>query len=221
MTDEEEFEPSYGLPELLPRGERLLWQGSPRWQAIARDTLHIRGIAIYFAAMLAWRGTTSWSNGATALQIGRDLGGLALLSLAALALLVLLAWLIAKTSIYTITNKRVAMRIGVVLSITFNLPYCRIAGAGLRLHRDGTGEIPLQLAGPDRIAYLNLWPHARPWKLTRTQPMMRGVPEAHRVATLLSAALADSAGMARPTLAAATVPETVANDGTSQQPLAA
>ena len=32
---EHEFEPQFGLPERLPDSERLLWQGSPSWRALA------------------------------------------------------------------------------------------------------------------------------------------------------------------------------------------
>ena len=30
--DDFDFEPVRGLPQVLPEGERLLWQGAPRWQ---------------------------------------------------------------------------------------------------------------------------------------------------------------------------------------------
>jgi hypothetical protein len=39
--------------------------------------------------------------------------------------------------------------------------------AGLKLHRGGTGDIPLALAGTDRVSYLALWPHARSWRLRK------------------------------------------------------
>ena len=50
---EHEFEAALGLPEPLPRGERLLWQGAPDWRVLAVAAFHIRKLAIYFAAMLA------------------------------------------------------------------------------------------------------------------------------------------------------------------------
>ncbi len=61
------------------------------------------------------------------------------------------------------------MRIGIVLTITFNLPLSQIEAAGLHAHADGSGDIASACStGTDRIAYLHLWPHARPWQ-----------PEAH------------------------------------------
>ena len=43
-----------------------------------------------------------------------------------------MAWLSARNTVYTITDRRVVMRIGIVLTLTFNLPFKRIAAAGLQ-----------------------------------------------------------------------------------------
>ena len=43
-------EPVKGLPELLPTGERMLWQGQPSWRALAIRVFHVRKIAIYFGS---------------------------------------------------------------------------------------------------------------------------------------------------------------------------
>ena len=53
---EHEFEAAPGLPEPLPRGERLIWQGSPDWVQLAIHAFHVRKLAIYFSAMggLQW-----------------------------------------------------------------------------------------------------------------------------------------------------------------------
>ena len=80
------------------------------------------------------------------------------------------------------------MRVGIVLTITFNLPYKSLKSADLKLYKDGTGDIPLQIATEDKIAYFHLWPHARPWRLAKPEPMMRCVPDAEQVAELLTEA---------------------------------
>ena len=222
--DEHEFEPSYGLPELLPAGERLLWQGSPDWRVIARDAMHVRAIAIYFGLMLAWRAASLWSDGAGLLSVITSVGVLTALAGVALATLSLIAWLVSRTTVYTVTDQRVVMRIGVVLSVTFNLPYRRIEAAGLRLNADGSGDIPLRLAGKDRIGLVHLWPHARPWQFTRTQPMLRGVPNAARVAGMMAGALAASAGVSPLSVVPtkdASAAERPASGSTGHQPLAA
>ena len=191
---EHEFESSPGLPEPLPSGERVLWQGSPDWRALARDAMHLRGLAWYFGLLLLWRGAVSFQDTGSLGEAGRAVLWLLPLALAALAILAGIAWLASRASLYTITDRRVVMRIGIVLTITFNLPYRRIEAAGLRTLADGTGDITLLLDPSARIAYLHLWPHARPWHVRRTQPMLRAVPDAHRVSVLLSRALADFAG---------------------------
>lgn len=195
-SPEHEFEAEPGLPEPLPQNERLLWQGSPDWRLIARDALHTRTLSIYFGVLLAWRGVTVLTDGGAPLDA--LVAAAALLPLAAIAIGVLMtiAWLIARTSVYTVTDKRVVMRIGVVLNITFNLPYSQIESAGLRSHRDGSGDLTLVLADTDRIAYFHLWPHVRPWHVKRSQPMLRGLKDVRHVAALLSSALADSASAA-------------------------
>ncbi|WP_430423450.1 photosynthetic complex putative assembly protein PuhB [Methylibium petroleiphilum] len=196
MSDDHDFEPAYGLPELLPAGERLLWQGAPQWRVLAREALHVRKLAAYFGVLLAWRAVVVLGDGGGLVAVA--LSWLWMLPLAALALglLTTLAWLIGRTSVYSITDRRVVMRIGIVLTITFNLPYRTIEAAGLRTRPDGSGDITLTLAPAERIAYLHLWPHVRPWKVARTEPMLRALPDAQHVAQLLSDALAASAGVA-------------------------
>lgn len=218
---EHEFEAEHGLPQPLPRGETMLWQGSPDWRLLARDAMHTRMLALYFAALLILRGATALAHGGSSIEAVEAMLWLLPLPLAAIATLAFLAWLIARTSVYSVTDKRVVMRIGVVLSITFNLPYTRIDAAAVRLNADGSGDVTLLLDTADRIAYAHLWPHARPWHLKRTQPMLRALPQARAVAALLSKALADANGVARGALPpAAEAPSTLpARPG--PQPLAA
>ena len=191
---EHEFEAAYGLPETLPKNEHLLWQGSPDWRRLAIEAFHVRKLAIYFALLLSMRAAFVISDGGTAAQ--SILAVLLLLPVAAfsLGILVLLAWLTGRNCVYTVTNRRVVMRIGIVLTITFNLPYSAIESASMRANPDGSGNVVLKPAGSDKIAYVHLWPHARPWHLKNPQPMLRAIPDVQRVATLLSAALAASAG---------------------------
>lgn len=188
---EHEFEARRGLPEALPRGERLLWQGSPDAVGVARDVLHLRKLALYFAVLLAWRLGTAVADGASWAAASLGTLPLAALALTGWATLALLALLMARTSVYTITNRRLVMRVGIVLTVTFNLPFSRIESVALRT-RGRVGDIALTLSAGEQIAYLNLWPHARPWQLKRTQPMLRALPGARVVAQLLSNALVDA-----------------------------
>ena len=183
---EHEFEAAHGLPEVLPAGERMLWQGSPSWRGLAADALHWRKVALYFVLLLGWQVASVAADGGGA-------GGAALaalrglpLALLALGLLGLLAWLMARTAVYTITDRRVVMRIGIVLSVSFNLPLTQIVSAEMRPRADGSGDIALTLAAGQRIAWLHLWPHVRPWRLSPTQPMLRALPEVERIGRLLA-----------------------------------
>lgn len=180
-----------GLPGPLPAGEVVLWQGRPRAAAIARRALHERWALGYFLAVCLYTLGMGLAEGRSAKAVATSL---AILGLGALAILVLargFAYLIERTTRYTITNRRVVMRIGVALPLTLNVPFAIIAAAGVRVDPDGTGDIPLTLGGNGRISYLHLWPHARPWRIRRPEPMLRGIPEAGEVAALLARAIGE------------------------------
>jgi hypothetical protein len=185
--DDFAVEPIRGLPEKLPAGEDILWQGAPSWWELAKSVFHIRAVAVYFAGLMVWRGGVHWDHGVAA----SVLSALSLLpiTLIGLGLLSLLAYLSARTSVYTITNKRVVMRIGVALPTAINIPFKLIGSGNLALHSGGFGDIPLALTGDERMAWSNLWPHVRPWHVNRPEPMLRGVPDAQHVADILSRAL--------------------------------
>jgi hypothetical protein len=61
-----------------------------------------------------------------------------------------------------------------------------VANANLALRQNGTGSIALETIGDTTISYLVCWPHVRPWSLAKTQPMLRCIPDAARVAKLLA-----------------------------------
>ena len=191
-TQEFAFEPVRGLPEKLPKGEHILWQGAPDWWALARSAFHVRKVAVYFGILIVWQIVSSMWDGKGVQETVAGAGILLGVAIVAIALLCLLAWLQARSTVYTITNKRVVFRSGAALTLAVNIPYRRIVSAGFKENRDGSGDIPLQLSSNDRVAYFHLWPHARPWRFTRPEPMLRGMPDAAEVAQVLSQALAES-----------------------------
>jgi hypothetical protein len=199
MSGEYEFEPVPGLPENLPAGEAILWQGSPSWKNLALRALHIRGFAIYFALLLAWFTASKLGNGDAPISVVISDLRLGALAAAALALMAVYAWLSAITTIYTVTDKRVVIRAGVALPMVLNLPFTKIEAANLKSFADGSGDIALTLPAKDRVAYLFLWPHVRPWRLARAQPMLRGLSQASAAAAILGdALLAAHSGSAQP-----------------------
>lgn len=184
-----EIEPVRGLPEELPPGERILWQGEPRWRTLARRAFHLRSIAIYCSILVVARGLYAASDGQSAGDA--ILSALALAPIVAIApgILALFAWLNARTTVYTITNRRVVMRYGVAFPMTVNIPFRIIGSAALKTYPNGEGDISLALTGPDRLGYLYLWPHARPWRLKTPEPTLRSIPDAAEVARLLATAM--------------------------------
>lgn len=189
---EHEFEPVRGLPEPLPEGERMLWQGSPDFGALARRAFHVRKVALYFGLLMAWRFAADLLDGQSAAAAAGSALGLVPLALAGTGLLAVLAWFTARETVFTITDRRVVLRFGVALTMAVNVPFKVIESAALRLHPDGTGDLPLTLSSEQRIGWLVNWPYVRLGR--RTQPMLRAVPDAERVARLLSEALARHSG---------------------------
>lgn len=201
--DDFNFEPVRGLPEKLPEGEHILWQGSPDPWALAKEALKIRWIAAYFAILAVWRAGVSSIEFPMPVAISHMIPFIVIGTLAC-GILYGIAWVQARATVYTLTNKRVAMRIGAALTMTLNLPYQWIGNADLDLRKSGTGTIALELIGPTRLSYMMTWPHVRPWKITRTQPALRCIPEAQKVAAILSEAA--EARVSMPQVARATVP---------------
>ena len=174
--------------EELGREERVLWQGRPMVVELARSLFHIRAIMGYFAVLAAWNLAATHADGFRANAAFISALWVAVPAVVAALVIYAMAWLLALTTHYTITDKRVIMRIGVALPIALTLPLRRICSADVKLNADGSGDIPLAL-GEQNLAYLLIWPHARPWHLKRSQPMLRAVPNAAHVATVLSQAL--------------------------------
>ena len=190
MTAEHEIEPVPGLPARLPPGETILWQGAPAWRPLARRMFRLRLVGGYFAVLLAWR--LLEARGDIAAATGAVVTTLAMAA-AAVAVLGFIAWAMARATVYTITNRRLVIRSGVAIPMIVNVPFRAVASASLRLHGDGTGDLPLVMKDGDGIAYLAVWPNARPHRFAQAEPMLRCVPDAEEVARILGRALAAAA----------------------------
>ncbi|MFC0389436.1 photosynthetic complex putative assembly protein PuhB [Muricoccus vinaceus] len=200
---EHEGEPIPGLPEALPPGETILWQGAPDWRLLARRAFHLRGLAAYFAVLAAFRAGTTLSEGAGIVSAFGGGSLTLLIGAAPIAILAAVAVLSARSTLYTLTDRRLVMRVGIALPMTLNIPFDVVASAGAKIQPNGAGDIMLSVLPPHRISWVALWPHARPWRFARPEPMLRSVPDARAAATLLSRALAAQAAQPVPSLAAA------------------
>lgn len=182
------------LPTPLPVGERVIWQGKPAFSGLALRSFHIREVAVYFGALLIWRLWSNWSDGMPKAEAVTSALWLIVPAISGIAVLAGLAWLFQRAACYTITSKRVLFQFGVALPMTMNIPLGKIANAALKTYRDGSGDIPLQLNDGERVSYLLLWPHIRPWRLGSTEPMLNSIPEAATVAARLAEALTGQPG---------------------------
>lgn len=185
--DDFAVEPIEGLPEELPAGEEILWQGRPNWWSLTKESWGLKWLMGYFALFALWR---------FIVVLGVAPFGHALLSVlpfavfaaATVAVLALISYVQTRNTVYTITNRRVAMRIGAALTMTLNLPYQWVKNANLALLSGGHGTIALQTSGKTRMSYLMCWPHVRPWRMAHTEPALRCIPDAANVAQILAAA---------------------------------
>ena len=187
MDDDFNFEPIPGLPEKLPLGEELLWQGRPNFLRLAWHSFGIIWITAYvFFAMIS-----------QAIQSILGLHEHAFLPvfsfyflnwIGASSILSILAYLQMRSTIYTITNKRVVLRIGAALPITFNIPFKQIYSVGVRAYGK-TGSIALALKGSNKISYLSCWPHTRPWYFARPEPSLIFLEDIDSVSQILQGAM--------------------------------
>jgi len=161
--DDFAFEPIPGLPKRLPPEENILWRGAPAWSRLARRAFHIRKIAVYFALLFVWQVGARIFEGAAPAEIFSSATWILSLSAAGLALIALLAWAMARSTIYTLTNKRIIIRTGVALPVTINIPLKLIETARLNRHADGSGDIAMKADPKQRVYYSLLWPNVRPW----------------------------------------------------------
>jgi hypothetical protein len=197
QSAEYEFEAALGLPEPLPQDEVILWQGAPNWISMAKHVFRLQWLSLYFAVIVIWQAISVFGSEGGLAEGWSSVALAFFLAVIGLVLVGLLAYWSATTTMYTLTNRRIVMRVGIVLTVTFNLPYKTLGSADLKLYKDGTGDIPMQIATEDKIAFFHLWPHVRPWRLATPEPMMRCVPDAKAVASILTEAWTVSTGLSK------------------------
>ncbi len=196
VATEHDYEPVPGLPGRLPEGERVVWQGRPDARSFARRAMKTRWYVGYFALLAFWAAVAGLHDGRAAGSILFAVGVLGVLGALLLGLCELYAWGVQRTTLYTITNRRVVLRIGVALSVTLNVPFSQIASADRIDFADGTGTLTLALRDGQRFAWLVLWPHARPWRFARPEPALRCIPDADAATRALLAHLPRGASAA-------------------------
>lgn len=169
---------SLGKPQA---DERVLWEGKPDQATLARTAFHTRVVSIYFLLLLL-----------TALALG-SIGGAVITAGAGLVTLGLLhsfAWLAARTTTYILTDRRLILNIGMAIEKSVNLPLKMIGAAHLTERGAGIGDIAIEPLKGHGLGYAMLWPHARPLRISKPQPMLRAIPDVKEVAARLAEATA-------------------------------
>ncbi len=174
----------------LPAGERVLWTGAPDRRSLARYFLRERWMLAFVAL--------SFSLGAAeALQhadgaIPRLIGVATLSAIMALIAIVsirVLAWQMAKTSQYVITDRRVFFNIGIVLRADANIPYSSIETVDLQARSDGSADLMITLTEAQEIPWLLLFPHMT-WRGSRRgRPTFRALRNPQAAADAVVGAL--------------------------------
>lgn len=181
-----------GVPHPLPIGETVLWEGAPMARAVARHAFYQRALLAYFLAMVSvWAIYTPNAFGSNDFLIGLAVR----LGLTAVVMVVveILSVVVARTTWYAITNKRVVLRIGMVIPMSINIPFALIESAGAGAFQDGTGQVTLKMMPGNRLAYIALWPHCRMRKLNNPEPVLRALQASVDVGRVLADAVAAAA----------------------------
>jgi hypothetical protein len=192
--DDFAFEPIRGIPAALPRGESLLWQGEPDWKALAIGAFHVRKVALYFTALLAWRIGVGVAEAHAAHAILVSCLWIGGLGATATAVLTGLAYASARCAVYSITSERIILRHGVAVSMTMNVPFTLLESAALKRRSPRDGDIAIRLRKDQRVGYLVTWPYVRPWHFARPEVSFRALPDAEQAADVLAKAMLAHAG---------------------------
>jgi hypothetical protein len=182
-----------GVDEPLPEDEKLLWEGGPDTAMLARHAFKTRWIAAYFVVLAGLATVLNGLGGGVARGLW-----LLLLGAVAVGLVTGWAWLVARSTTYALTDRRIVMRLGVAFPSVFNLPLEMVGDAWIRTYPDRSGDVAFQVQGSDRIGYAFLWPHVRPWRVRDPQPMFRGLVEVSAVGEQIRTAVKTAHETAEP-----------------------
>ena len=182
-------DPIHALPGPLPPGETLLWSGKPTTWALARHVYHVHAVLIYFALLAVYAVGVALADGAAWQTALMGVAAPLPLALPTLGLLAAASYLTARTTTYHVTERRIILQVGVGITKTVNIPLGRVLHVEVRDYADGSRDIALTLGGTGKIAYAALWPHVRPWRFSKPQPMLRGLASTDQVERVLGDAL--------------------------------
>jgi hypothetical protein len=152
--------------------------------------LHVRAVVVYFTLLMAWRFAVDLHDGHSVADGMVSAAWILALATIALGLMVAYAWGVKRSTTYTVTSERLILRHGLALPVTVTVPLGLVESVDLKRHADGSGEIAIAVSPKARLAYVMIWPHARPWRFARPEVALRAIDDVDAVATKLAEALA-------------------------------
>ncbi len=197
----------------LPAGERVLWSGAPDQRSLARYFLRERWFLAFvlFSFSLGAAEALQHTEGTWPRVVGVATLS-AIMAVIAVVSIRVLAWQMARSSKYVITDRRVYFNIGIVMRADANIPYSSIEGVDVRRRSDGSADLIVSLSDEQEIPWLLLFPHMTWRGGKRGKPTFRAVRDPQVAADALVGALreyAQSAGSEQAGASAATVPSSV------------
>ncbi|MEC9099828.1 MAG: photosynthetic complex putative assembly protein PuhB [Pseudomonadota bacterium] len=177
--------PHPGLPGPLPENEHVIWQGAPYWRNFARNVFYSRIVVAYFGIVMLVLMGISILDGGDWREAAKAAIPVIFFALITIGILSILAWIGARATIYTVTNRRVVMRIGAAFSKSVDIPFKVIESVQLKSSPAGLGNISIKLKVGNSIPYFFIWPHARPWRFREAEPMLRAVDDVEAIAKIL------------------------------------
>ena len=190
MTDRSDAEFRAGLDQPLPAGERILWQSAPSVRHLGSVVFRFRLVAVYLL-LLVGVATVLIRDGGWPVGQAFALGLLAVpIGLIGLGVLWVLGALMARTSCYTLTNRRIILHIGVAFDRTISIPLSAVMDASIRPRgKHGLGDIAFSVKDVGGLNYMNLWPHARSFHFMPPQPALRALADAPAACEAIGEAL--------------------------------
>lgn len=171
-----------GLPGPLPAGEHMVWQGKPETGLVLRHVFKARWIAAYFAVMVGWLLVTGLYFGRAPVDIAMSVVVMAVAGAMVIGFFWVYSVAIHRTTIYTLTTRRIVMRTGVALPTCFNLPFTEVEAVDVLERADGSGNMALRFKPDIRLSWMVFWPHVRGLRLARPEPQLTGLKDVRAVA---------------------------------------
>jgi hypothetical protein len=174
----------------LPAGERVLWSGAPDRRSLARYFMRERWILAFvvFSFSIGAAEALQHTDGAVPRLIGVATLS-AIMALIAIVSVRLLAWQLAKSSQYVITNRRVYFNIGIVMRADANIPYSSVETIDLLHRADGSADLMVTLTDEQEIPWLLLFPHMSWRGVRRGRPTFRALRDHKGAADAIVGAL--------------------------------